>query len=218
GGGRETGYKGEAAMASTKVQRIMTQPIVRSPSIILVKTLVFLPSLLILLILCCVASCFNHDRASVTLLQNLIFRFLQSVSSDAQLVSLELALSHGSKCLSQSFVAGFDEYMNLVLDEAEEVNVKKKTRKPLGWSSYFLLPVIACFSFMFHFIHPLGLLFLLYREDSVERRQHNAHDEHVSVNHIFVHVSENVLSWCSIAFSGVNDILKLFGFGCIQQY
>lgn len=27
---------------------------------------------------------------------------------------------------------GFDEYMNLVLDEAEEVNVKKKTRKVLG--------------------------------------------------------------------------------------
>ncbi|KAL4586877.1 hypothetical protein LXL04_011522 [Taraxacum kok-saghyz] len=27
---------------------------------------------------------------------------------------------------------GFDEYMNLVLDEAEEVSIKKKTRKPLG--------------------------------------------------------------------------------------
>lgn len=27
---------------------------------------------------------------------------------------------------------GFDEYMNLVLDEAEEVNVKKNTRKSLG--------------------------------------------------------------------------------------
>lgn len=27
---------------------------------------------------------------------------------------------------------GFDEYMNLVLDEAEEVSVKRKTRKPLG--------------------------------------------------------------------------------------
>ncbi|KAI0511172.1 hypothetical protein KFK09_011797 [Dendrobium nobile] len=50
-------------MATTKVQRIMTQPI------------------------------------------NLIFRFLQS---------------------------GFDEYMNLVLDDADEVNIKKNTRKPLG--------------------------------------------------------------------------------------
>ncbi|KAL5102318.1 hypothetical protein RYX36_006645, partial [Vicia faba] len=55
-----------AAMASTKVQRVMTQPI------------------------------------------NLIFRFLQS---------------------------GFDEYMNLVLDDAEEVNVKKKSRKTLGFAT-----------------------------------------------------------------------------------
>ncbi len=27
---------------------------------------------------------------------------------------------------------GFDEYMNLVLDEAEEVSLKRKSRKPLG--------------------------------------------------------------------------------------
>ena len=27
---------------------------------------------------------------------------------------------------------GFDEYMNLVLDDAEEVNVKAEDRKPLG--------------------------------------------------------------------------------------
>ncbi|KAF3514394.1 hypothetical protein F2Q69_00004608 [Brassica cretica] len=31
-----------------------------------------------------------------------------------------------------SFLQGFDEYMNLVLDEAEEVSIKKNTRKPLG--------------------------------------------------------------------------------------
>ncbi|CAN1173398.1 Small nuclear ribonucleoprotein E [Linum perenne] len=29
-------------------------------------------------------------------------------------------------------IIGFDEYMNLVLDDAEEVNVKKKSRKSLG--------------------------------------------------------------------------------------
>lgn len=29
-------------------------------------------------------------------------------------------------------IIGFDEYMNLVLDEAEELSVKRKTRKPLG--------------------------------------------------------------------------------------
>jgi small nuclear ribonucleoprotein E len=27
---------------------------------------------------------------------------------------------------------GFDEYMNVVLDDAEEVNVKKRSRKPVG--------------------------------------------------------------------------------------
>lgn len=30
------------------------------------------------------------------------------------------------------FLQGFDEYMNLVLDEAEEVSVKFKSRKALG--------------------------------------------------------------------------------------
>ncbi|KAG7023407.1 Small nuclear ribonucleoprotein E [Cucurbita argyrosperma subsp. argyrosperma] len=29
-------------------------------------------------------------------------------------------------------IIGFDEYMNLVLDDAEEVNVKKKSKKALG--------------------------------------------------------------------------------------
>jgi len=27
---------------------------------------------------------------------------------------------------------GFDEYMNLVLDDAEEISVKRQSRKPLG--------------------------------------------------------------------------------------
>ena len=31
-----------------------------------------------------------------------------------------------------SYWQGFDEYMNLVLDDAEELSMKKKTRKPLG--------------------------------------------------------------------------------------
>jgi small nuclear ribonucleoprotein E len=34
-------------------------------------------------------------------------------------------------------VQGFDEYMNLVLDDAEEISMKKKTVKPLGTQSEF---------------------------------------------------------------------------------
>ncbi|URD81615.1 Small nuclear ribonucleoprotein E, partial [Musa troglodytarum] len=97
-------------MASTKVQRIMTQPIVLSPSIILVKTL--------------------KARIQIWLFEQKDLRI-------------------------EGRIIGFDEYMNLVLDEAEELNVKKKTRKPLGR-------------------HTLPF----YREDSIERRQHNADDEH----------------------------------------
>ncbi|KAF5306673.1 hypothetical protein FQR65_LT07228 [Abscondita terminalis] len=32
----------------------------------------------------------------------------------------------------EGHIVGFDEYMNLVLDDAEEYYVKKKTRRPLG--------------------------------------------------------------------------------------
>ncbi len=35
------------------------------------------------------------------------------------------------------FLQGFDEYMNLVLDEAEEVSMKRKTRKALGMPGGF---------------------------------------------------------------------------------
>ena len=44
---------------------------------------------------------------------------------------------------------GFDEYMNLVLDEAEEVSLKRKSRKPLGTSCSIcsLLCVCACHLF-----------------------------------------------------------------------
>jgi small nuclear ribonucleoprotein E len=31
-----------------------------------------------------------------------------------------------------SILQGFDEYMNLVLEDAEEINIKKDTRKSLG--------------------------------------------------------------------------------------
>ncbi|KAG5617727.1 hypothetical protein H5410_017551 [Solanum commersonii] len=71
-------------MASTKVQRIMTQPI------------------------------------------NLIFRFLQSKAR------IQIWLFEQKDLRIEGRIIGFDEYMNLVLDDAEEVNVKKKTSKQLG--------------------------------------------------------------------------------------
>ncbi|KAF5956648.1 hypothetical protein HYC85_003873 [Camellia sinensis] len=71
-------------MASTKVQRIMTQPI------------------------------------------NLIFRFLQSKAR------IQIWLFEQKDLRIEGRIIGFDEYMNLVLEDAEEVNVKKKTRKSLG--------------------------------------------------------------------------------------
>jgi small nuclear ribonucleoprotein E len=73
-----------AEMATTKVQRIMTQPI------------------------------------------NLIFRFLQSKSR------IQFWLFEQKDMRIEGRIIGFDEYMNLVLDDAEEISLKKKTRKPLG--------------------------------------------------------------------------------------
>ncbi|KAG6740799.1 hypothetical protein POTOM_056268 [Populus tomentosa] len=106
-------------MASTKVQRIMTQPI------------------------------------------NLIFRFLQSKARiqiwlfeqkdlriEGRIIVTGLCLRKKSMMARQSIgrtielgmtskrfldrTVGFDEYMNLVLEDAEEVNIKKKSRKSLG--------------------------------------------------------------------------------------
>ena len=34
---------------------------------------------------------------------------------------------------------GFDEYMNLVLDDAEEVNIKKKSKKSLGRFHFYIV-------------------------------------------------------------------------------
>ncbi|PIA45665.1 hypothetical protein AQUCO_01600114v1 [Aquilegia coerulea] len=73
-----------AAMATTRVQRIMTQPI------------------------------------------NLIFRFLQSKAR------IQIWLFEQKDLRIEGRIIGFDEYMNLVLDDAEEVNIKKHTRKTLG--------------------------------------------------------------------------------------
>ncbi|KAK8916737.1 hypothetical protein KSP39_PZI022258 [Platanthera zijinensis] len=44
--------------------------------------------------------------------------------------------AHSWEYFEASTYWGFDEYMNLVLDDADEVNVKKNTRKPLGENDF----------------------------------------------------------------------------------
>lgn len=57
---------------------------------------------------------------------NLIFRFLQSKQR------IVVWLVDQPDMRVEGRIIGFDEYMNLVLDDAEEVSVKRKSRKPLG--------------------------------------------------------------------------------------
>mmetsp|Transcript_3003 Transcript_3003/g.7486 ORF Transcript_3003/g.7486 Transcript_3003/m.7486 type:complete len:92 (+) Transcript_3003:140-415(+) len=58
---------------------------------------------------------------------NLIFRFLQNKSR------VQIWLFEQADLRIEGVIIGFDEYMNLVLDDAEEVYVKKKLpRKKIG--------------------------------------------------------------------------------------
>ena len=57
---------------------------------------------------------------------NLIFRFLQNKTR------VQIWLYENTELRIEGKIVGFDEYMNLVLDEAEELMMKKKERKPLG--------------------------------------------------------------------------------------
>uniref|UniRef100_T1J5F6 Small nuclear ribonucleoprotein E n=1 Tax=Strigamia maritima TaxID=126957 RepID=T1J5F6_STRMM len=57
---------------------------------------------------------------------NLIFRYLQNRSR------IQVWLYENINMRIEGHIVGFDEYMNLVLDEAEEYNMKTKSRKPLG--------------------------------------------------------------------------------------
>ncbi len=74
------------------------------------------------------ARCASHDCADVAALcaQNLIFRFLQSKQRCL------IWLYENTDTRIEGRIIGFDEYMNLVLDDAEELSLKKKSRKPLG--------------------------------------------------------------------------------------
>jgi small nuclear ribonucleoprotein E len=57
---------------------------------------------------------------------NLIFRFLQNKTR------VQIWLFENTDLRIEGIIIGFDEYMNLVLDKAEEVRVKKQERKPVG--------------------------------------------------------------------------------------
>jgi len=57
---------------------------------------------------------------------NLIFRYLQNRSRVSIWVYEQVNIR------LEGHIVGFDEYMNLVLDNAEEYHVKKNTRRNLG--------------------------------------------------------------------------------------
>ena len=56
---------------------------------------------------------------------NLIFRFLQSRTR------IQVWLYENTSMRVEGRIIGFDEYMNVVLDDAEEVDMKTKKRKAL---------------------------------------------------------------------------------------
>ncbi|EEB12515.1 conserved hypothetical protein [Pediculus humanus corporis] len=57
---------------------------------------------------------------------NLIFRYLQNRSR------VQVWIYENITTRIEGHIVGFDEYMNLVLDDAEEFNIKTKNRKELG--------------------------------------------------------------------------------------
>ncbi|KAM5331053.1 small nuclear ribonucleoprotein E-like [Glossophaga mutica] len=58
---------------------------------------------------------------------NLIFRYLQNRSW------IRVQLYEQVNMQTEGCIIGFNEYMNLVLDDAEEIHSKTKSRKQLGW-------------------------------------------------------------------------------------
>ncbi|KAF9155214.1 hypothetical protein DFQ27_003436 [Actinomortierella ambigua] len=57
---------------------------------------------------------------------NLIFRYLQQRST------VQIWLYEQNDTRIEGQIIGFDEFMNLVLEDAAEVDMKKETRQPLG--------------------------------------------------------------------------------------
>ena len=59
----------------------------------------------------------------------MIFRYLQTRSR------VDIWLFENVNMRMEGHIVGFDEYMNIVLDDAEEVYLKTKTRKQIGMPS-----------------------------------------------------------------------------------
>lgn len=57
---------------------------------------------------------------------NLIFRYLQNRAR------IQVWLNENVNLRIEGHIIGFDEYMNLVLDEAFEVNLKNNSRRKVG--------------------------------------------------------------------------------------
>jgi len=58
----------------------------------------------------------------------------------------------------KSFVLqGFDEYMNLVLDDAEEVHLKTKKRRPLGGYMHWETFTLKCQKRIFNEVWLVGI-------------------------------------------------------------
>ncbi|KAL8223587.1 hypothetical protein R6Q57_019062 [Mikania cordata] len=98
---------------ATKVQRIMTQPIN-----------------LIFRFLQSVSFSINSPYLSISLNELVLINVLFTV----QKARIQIWLFEQKDLRIEGRIIGFDEYMNLVLDEAEEISIKKKTRKALGES------------------------------------------------------------------------------------
>ena len=57
---------------------------------------------------------------------NIIFRYLQNRSR------IQIWLNENTKLRIEGTLIGFDEYMNLVLDDACEFNLKTNVKSPIG--------------------------------------------------------------------------------------
>jgi len=71
---------------------------------------------------------YNKAKVSKAMVQpiNLIFRYLQNRAR----VSIWVYEQVNTRI--EGYIVGFDEYMNLVLDEAVELNTKKQAQRKLG--------------------------------------------------------------------------------------